>query len=310
MDNIDGKETPALVSVVADNGAPITAVATREGLWRHQTLAGYRNVLELVRDWARAGPAVTALLTDSMAEARPLLGATVTRLLTYPSKVLCSGPNYRDHLAEMGESSLGEEWTPYFFFKPPTTTLRGPGEPFEMGADVDQVDWEGELAVVIGKGGRDIPQAEARSHIAGFTVANDISLRGPHRRRTPAAPFQWDWVASKAADGSLPLGPGLVPASLVPDPQALTIRTVVDATTRQDGSTSDMVFEVDALVTYASQLVTLEAGDIILTGTPSGVGASTGTFLAPGQTVTVSIPGIGSLSTPIVRRKVRNSTWP
>ena len=224
--------------------------------------------------------------------------------MRFPRKVFCSGPNYTDHLAEMGESGLGDEWTAYFFFKPPTTTLIGPYDPIVVGDHVQQrVDWEAELAVVIGRGGRDIPTARASEHVAGFTVANDISLRGPHRRNTPAAPFVWDWTASKAADTTLPLGPGMVPAWLVPDVQNLRIRTWVNSELKQDGNTANMVLDVSQLIADASSLVTLEPGDVILTGTPAGVGASSGTFLHPGDLVEVEITGVGRISNRIQQRQ-------
>ncbi|MFJ6726238.1 fumarylacetoacetate hydrolase family protein [Streptomyces sp. NPDC091281] len=230
--------------------------------------------------------------------------------LRYPRKVLCSGPNFRDHLAEMGESGLGEDWTAYFFLKPPTTTVIGPEDPVEIGGDPgDRVDWEGELAVVVGRGGRDIPVARAADHIAGYTVANDISLRGPHRRTTPAAPFVWDWLASKGADSSLPVGPLVVPAWQVPDPQDLRIRTHVNGERTQDGTTADMVLDIPTLVSQASALVTLEPGDLVVTGTPAGVGAARGTFLEPGDSVEVDIPGVGTLRNAVRLRQKGPTSW-
>ncbi len=209
----------------------------------------------------------------------------------------------------MGETGLGDAWTGYFFFKPPTTTLVGPFDPVLVGPgwERDRVDWEGELAVVIGRGGRDITAEAAFDHIAAYTVGNDISLRGPHRRDTPAAPFVWDWAASKAADTSLPLGPGLVPAWQVPDPQRLSIKTWVNGALRQDGNTANMVLGVAELVRDASALVTLEPGDVLLTGTPAGVGASRDTFLHPGDLVEVEIEGIGRLANTIRLRQEAQS---
>lgn len=223
--------------------------------------------------------------------------------LQFPHKVLCSGPNFTDHLAEMGESGLGEAWSGYFFLKPPTTALIADGEPILVDdLAAARADYEGELALVVGRGGRRIDPAAALGHVAGYLVANDVSLRGPHRRDTPAKPFQWDWLASKGADTSLPLGPGVVPAWQVPDPQALRIHTWVNGQLKQDGTTADMVLDVAHLVADASVLVTLEPGDLILTGTPAGVGASSGTFLADGDEVRVEIPGVGSISNRVHER--------
>ena len=265
-----------------------------------------RSVVDVLDQWDKFEPLLRQHDGHSGKEIEVARWMTPLR---YPRKVLCSGPNYTDHLAEMGESNLGDEWSAYFFFKPPTTTLVGPYDPVLVGDHVRQrVDWEGELAVVIGRGGRDIPAARAHEHVAGYSVGNDISLRGPHRRNTPAAPFVWDWTASKAADTSLPLGPGVVPAWLVPDVQDLRIRTWVNSELRQDGSTANMVLGVSRLIADASALVTLEPGDVILTGTPAGVGASSGTFLHPNDLVEVEIPGIGRISNRISQRHERSNT--
>ncbi len=303
---IRGIERATLVSVVDAGGVSMAAIATPTGVVRPREIAPYPGVLQLVQDWTAIGPVVTELLRAGGVDSAELLDdVQLVTLLSFPSKILCSGPNFTDHLAEMGESNLGEGWTPYFFFKPPTTTLRPSGHPFEIDSVDDRVDWEGELAVVIGIGGRDIAVTAALDHVAGYTVANDISLRRPHRRDTPAAPFQWDWVASKAADGSLPLGPGMIPAGLIDDPQQLSIRTTVNGVVRQDGKTSNMVFSVAELVAHASRVLTLEPGDVLLTGTPAGVGAGSGHFLSPGDIVTVAIPGVGTLTTTITQRETR-----
>lgn len=253
----------------------------------------------MVRDWPTAEPLLRSWepVPGERVEGRRL------QPLQYPAKVLCSGPNFTDHLAEMGESGLGDDWTAYFFLKPPTTTLVGDGDPVLVDDPVTaRVDWEGELAVVIGRGGRRIDPADALDHVAGYLVANDISLRGPHHRDTPARPFQWDWLASKGADTSLPIGPGLVPAWQVADPQALTITTRVNGMVKQNGKTSDMVLDVAHLIADASRLVTLEPGDLILTGTPAGVGASSGTFLQAGDEVEVTIEGIGTIRNRVEQR--------
>ena len=263
-------------------------------------LTTYGDALDVIRAWPQVSPLLREwrpAATDRVQDARLL------QPLQYPRKVLCSGPNYSDHLAEMGEAGLGESWTAYFFLKPPTTTLVGDGEPVLVDdPERDRVDWEGELAAVVGVGGRRIPPEQALSHVAGYLVANDVSLRGPHRRDTPAKPFQWDWLASKGADTSLPIGPGVVPSWQVPDPQALAVTTRVNGETRQKGTTADMVLDVAHLVADASRLVTLEPGDVILTGTPAGVGAARGTFLADGDEVEVSIEGVGTIRNRVVRR--------
>lgn len=264
----------------------------------------YSGVVSVTEDWERASEVLRSLSPQTPRVASWSLDIP----LRYPRKILCSGPNFTDHLAEMGES-FGARWHPYFFLKPPTTSLVGDGEPILISGDpADRVDWEGELGVVIGVGGRDIPVEDASGHVAGYTVLNDISLRGPHRREEAPAPFVWDWLASKGADTSLPIASGVVPSWKVEDPQRLVIETRVNGKVMQSASTSLMVCTVPELVSAASRLTTLEPGDLIATGTPAGVGVSTGTFLRDGDVVEVSIQGIGRVSNPVRTRPRGGST--
>ncbi len=293
-----------LVSVELDGGRTAAAVRVGDFYLIPEALRGYPGLIEVMRDWDRLRDALQSVdpAAAETVEARQVLAP-----LTYPNKVLCSGPNFTDHLAEMGEAGgLGDAWIPYFFLKPPTTTLIADRASVLVSGDpAQQVDFEGELAAVIGIGGRDILVADALAHVAGYAVANDISMRGVFKRDTPAAPFAWDWIAQKSADTSLPLGPGIVPSWLVGDVQDLSIRTSVNGVLKQDGTTAAMVFGVADLVAYASRQVTLEPGDVILTGTPAGVGAGRGEFLHPGDIVEVAIDRIGTLVNPIRRREDR-----
>jgi 2-keto-4-pentenoate hydratase/2-oxohepta-3-ene-1,7-dioic acid hydratase in catechol pathway len=292
-----------LTSIQLDSGINAAALQVGDIHVVPECLRGYSALMDVMRDWTTLR---TALQSEDVAAAQEVSCRKVLMPLTYPNKVLCSGPNFRDHLAEMGESGLGDSWTPYFFLKPPTTALVADGAPVLVSGDeADKVDWEGELAAVIGVGGRDISVHDALDHVAGYAVANDVSFRGPFRRDTPAAPFQWDWVAQKAADTSLPFGPGIVPSWLVPDVQDLRITTLVNGVLKQDGSTADMVFGVADLVAFASSQITLEPGDVIATGTPAGVGAGRDEYLHPGDVVEVSIEGIGNIRNPIQRRESR-----
>ena len=157
-----------------------------------------------------------------------------------------------------------------------------------------QVDYEGELAVVIGVGGRGIPAERALAHVFGYTVVNDVSARDLQKRHQ-------QWFLAKSVDGFCPMGPWVVPACEV-DPSALTVRTWVNGALRQDGATRLMITTVPELIALVSSCVTLAPGDVIATGTPAGVGAgmSPPTFLQPGDTVRVEIEGIGSIETPVV----------
>ena len=168
------------------------------------------GVLELIERWAEVEPVLKKFDPDSAPEVKH---ASLELPLRYPRKVLCSGTNYYAHMREM-KVEPGRPARPYFFLKPPTTALIGPGEPIVVPADpAAKVDWEAELAVVIGRRARHVSEADALDYVAGYSNINDVSLRGPHRVQHPIGePFQWDWLASKGADRSTPLGPGIRPA--------------------------------------------------------------------------------------------------
>jgi len=257
-----------------------------------------RGVLELVERWEEVEPLLRAFDPQ---RARPVPGAVLQLALRFPRKLICAGANYHSHVSEMGiKRQAGSR--PYFFLKPPTTALVGPGEAIAIPSDPDaKADWEAELAVVIGKAGKHVPASRALSHVAGYSALNDISLRGPHRVRNPIAEqFSWDWLASKGSDRSAPFGPGIRPSFLVPDPQKLELRLWVNGTLKQEANTADMIDGVAALVAAASELMTLEPGDVIATGTPSGVGVPRGEFLRPGDLVELEIADFGRLSNPVV----------
>jgi 2-keto-4-pentenoate hydratase/2-oxohepta-3-ene-1,7-dioic acid hydratase in catechol pathway len=222
--------------------------------------------------------------------------------LQWPRKVVCAGVNYRRHMQEMGGEIPTEGWRPFFFLKAPTTTVIGPHDPIVVRSpEQARYDWEAELAAVIGIGGRDIPAWDALNHVAGYCVANDVTARGHHQRQAvPAAAFVYDWFAAKSMDSSLPLGPGITPAFGVPDPQDLRLRLWVNGELQQNESTSDMICTVAELVSAASEVLTLEPGDVITTGTPSGVGAGRGLFLRGGDVVRVTIDGLGTLENTVI----------
>jgi 2-keto-4-pentenoate hydratase/2-oxohepta-3-ene-1,7-dioic acid hydratase in catechol pathway len=254
---------------------------------------------DMLDDWPAAAELVASL---DLADAPTADSAELLTPVRYPRKVLCAGVNYRKHIREMGGEVPGDDWVPFFFLKPPSTAVIGPADPIVIrDQEHARYDWEAELAVVVGTGGRDIPVGEALGHVAGYCVANDVTARGYHRRAVvPAEPFRFDWVAAKAADSSLPLGPGVTPAWFVPDPQALRLRLWVNGELQQDESTADMICPVDQLIAAASSFVTLEPGDVIATGTPSGVGAGRGLYLRHGDVVTVAIDGLGQISNRVV----------
>jgi 2-keto-4-pentenoate hydratase/2-oxohepta-3-ene-1,7-dioic acid hydratase in catechol pathway len=208
-----------------------------------------------------------------------------------PDKILCIGLNYREHARESG---LEVPPVPVVFAKF-RNSLIGPGAAIELPAISQQVDYEGELAVVIGKRCKNVNPDEALSAVAGYSAFNDVSARDLQLQVS-------QWTVGKAIDTFAPMGPGLVSAHLVPDPQQLELITRLNGQVVQQSSTADMIFSVAEIISYLSRSMTLEPGDIIATGTPSGVGfkREPALFLKPGDVVEVEISSIGLLSNPVV----------
>jgi 2-keto-4-pentenoate hydratase/2-oxohepta-3-ene-1,7-dioic acid hydratase in catechol pathway len=229
----------------------------------------------------------------------PLEEVTLLAPLLRPGKILAVAANYQAHVTETGGDRIDRSRiSPRLFLKPPTA-ISGPDEDIELPSVSDQVDWEVELVVVLGRGGKDIPVGDALDHVAGYTVGNDVSARsmdyGYERDTGDAAVGFFDWLNGKWLDGFAALGPWLLTADEVPDPQALEISLEVNGEVRQRGSTGDMIFSVAEQIAFASRLMTLEPGDLIYTGTPSGVGLASNRFLKPGDEMTARLAGVGSL---------------
>jgi len=225
-----------------------------------------------------------------------------------PPKLFCLAGNYAEHIKEGGGTPAERAQTfPYVFMKPPSTTLTHPNRSVLIPkAAPEGVDWELELAVIIGRKGKHIAAADAHKHIAGYTIVNDVSQRryrpNPDRVKREKDVF-FDWLHGKWFDTFCPCGPCAVAASAIPDPQNLTLELAVNGEVKQKGSTNQMVFPVAAVIEFISKMVTLEPGDIISTGTPAGVGNTTGTFLKPGDVMKGTIQGIGTLVTPVGAEK-------
>ena len=220
-------------------------------------------------------------------EPMPLSAADLLPPVT-PSKIICVGRNYRDHAKELGNEVPAE---PLLFFKPPSSLLN-PGGIVRLPAASSRVDFEGELALVIGRRVHNLnPDSNLREAIRGYTLANDITARDLQKKEA-------QWTRAKGFDTFCPVGP-IVSDEL--DPQAgLTIETRVNGELRQQGSTLDFLFSIPKLLAYITAAMTLQPGDLILTGTPSGVGP-----LSPGDSVEVSIPGLGVLSNTVQPEELR-----
>lgn len=203
-----------------------------------------------------------------------------------PGKILCVGLNYRRHAEESG-AAIPE--TPVLFSKF-RNTIAAPEEEIPLPAVAEQYDYEAELAVVIGRTAKYVDEANALDHVFGYTAANDLSARELQTRTG-------QWMLGKTLDKFLPLGPYLVTADEVGDPQALQVRCWLNGEKRQDSSTSDMIFSVAQIVSYASQYFTLDPGDVIITGTPEGVilGMAEKRWLRPGDEVVVEVEKLGRL---------------
>jgi 2-keto-4-pentenoate hydratase/2-oxohepta-3-ene-1,7-dioic acid hydratase in catechol pathway len=221
--------------------------------------------------------------------------AAVAPPVRRPGKIIIIGLNYRDHAAETG-SPLPD--LPRFHLVPGSAVTSDGAVAHLPRVAPAQVDYEGELAIVIGRTGRDIPETVAWDHIAGGTVANDISARDVQYGKNPALPMAHPALA-KGFDGFKPLGPALLTTDELRAHDALAITTEVNGVVRQRSSTGQLIFPVPRLVAYLSSFLTLEAGDVILTGTPGGTGVASGQFLAAGDVVSVTVDHIGTLTNTI-----------
>jgi 2-keto-4-pentenoate hydratase/2-oxohepta-3-ene-1,7-dioic acid hydratase in catechol pathway len=217
-----------------------------------------------------------------------LRGARLLAPVTRPSKLVCIGLNYRDHAAE---SHMQVPKQPVLFAKFPNA-ITGPYDPIlHPGEDLtSKLDWEVELGVVIGRKCRRVSEADALSCVAGYTVINDVSARDLQM-------FDGQWIKGKTCDGFAPMGPWLVTADEIPDPQNLPLTLTVNGQVMQSGTTADMIFSVAYLVSFLSRLMTLEPGDVIATGTPSGVGMGRNpqVWLKVGDLVRAEVGSIGAI---------------
>ncbi len=215
-------------------------------------------------------------------------GVSVLAPLPSPHRILAIGRNYSDHAKELG-SEVPD--TPIVFLKASTSVI-APGSPIVLPPQVGRVDYEGELAVVIGTGGRNVSEAEALSLVAGYTLFNDVTARDEQKR---AIAKSLPWFLSKSYDTFGPLGPCLVTPDEIPDPGTLELTLRVNDEIKQQANTSEMLFSVPYLLSWLSRQLTLYPGDVIATGTPPGVGP-----LQPGDLVEVTIPQIGTLANPVI----------
>ena len=271
--------------------------------------AAYASVIGILDDWKTAEGALKAAAAKaakSRVQSRPLKGTKLLAPVLWPSAIYCAGANYADHVAEMNKfNGRPPEPDPHtlglqsWHFIKASRSLSNPGATVKISDYSSKMDWEIELAAVIGRKAKNVPEKSALAYVAGYTCANDLSARDRGRRPHVAdtSPFKADWVAHKSFDGSCPLGPWIVPASDIPDPQNLGVKLWVNDVLKQDSNTKDMIFNLAEQIAQLSNAMTLHPGDLILTGTPAGVGSARGEFLKPGDVVRIWIEKIGTLTT-------------
>jgi 2-keto-4-pentenoate hydratase/2-oxohepta-3-ene-1,7-dioic acid hydratase in catechol pathway len=290
---------------VLDLGGLAKDLATQRGTVRRGRGGFPRSILEIVQ----GGDATVGLTREAWEHGQRLVGQQsaedlAQRRLAYPLKrvrllapiptpprnIFCLGRNYAEHAAERGATAPEH---PVYFTKPGTAVV-GPGDDVVHHAITKELDYEVELAVVIGTGGRDIARADALKHVFGYTIINDVTARDLQKRHQ-------QWFKGKSLDTFCPMGPVLVTADELPDPQVLAISLRVNGQVRQSSHTSKMIFPVAQCIEVLSQGMTLVPGDIIATGTPEGVGAASGNFLKAGDRIEAEVEHIGVLASKIVR---------
>jgi len=271
--------------------------------------AAYASVLGILADWRAAQGALkkaSAAAGKSRVKALPLSRAKLLTPVRWPSAIYCAGANYADHAAEMARR-MNRPMEPdphtqglkaWHFMKAPRA-LADPGATVKISGVSDRVDWEVELAAVIGKPAKNVPEEKALDYVAGYTAANDLSARdrGPRPNISDTSPFKADWTKHKSFDGSCPMGPWIVPASDIGDPQNLGLKLWVNDVLKQDSNSKDMIFNLAEQIAQLSSGMTLHPGDVVLTGTPAGVGSARGEFLKAGDVVKIWIEKIGTLTT-------------
>ena len=268
----------------------------------------YATVMGILADWKAAEAALkkaAAGAAKSRAKRQPLAKTKLLAPVPHPPTIFCAGANYADHAAAMARKQGMPEpadphehgLKPWFFIKA-ARTLADPGATIKVGDYAKELDWEIELAAVIGRPAKNVPKEKALAYVAGYAAANDLSARDRGRRPGVEATsfFKMDWTKHKSFDGSCPLGPWITPAGDIADPQNLGLKLWVNGALRQDSNTAKMLFTLAEQIEQLSINMTLHPGDLILTGTPAGTGAESGEFLKTGDVVKIWIEGIGEFS--------------
>lgn len=269
-------------------------VITHDGLWdvteilpQYQTGYAANFWVCMCRDFEELRPKIQALVKRG--DGLPLEKVRLRSPVLNPTKVIAAASNYGSHVDEMRDRGAPSSWLLDFdvFLKSPSSII-GPGETIHLPDVQGEIHHESELAVVIGKAGKNISEAEAMGHVLGYTIAIDVTLRG-----------KGDRSRRKSYDGFTPVGPWLVTADEIPDPHALSVKLWVNGQLRQDANTGDMLVKIPGIIAFASSVMTLNPGDLISTGSPPGVGE-----IHPGDHMAAEISGIGRLEIPVAGKPI------
>jgi 2-keto-4-pentenoate hydratase/2-oxohepta-3-ene-1,7-dioic acid hydratase in catechol pathway len=309
-----------LATYAAANGEPRAAVVVDDrvidvchalaGRAGKVSVLSMTSMMAVLQRWVEMHPLLKQVACDvragkHVAESLDLSAVQLLAPILHPGTILCAGANYRDHVAEMSKAlnlpperdphELGLK--PWHFIKASAACVRGPGSRISLPAYSKRVDWEAEIAVVIGRECRDVSIDKALDYVAGVSIVNDLSARDHLRREgvAPDSPFRYDWVSQKSFDGALPFGPWICPIDEIDDLGNLGIRLWVNEELMQDSSSSNLIFSVAEQISHLSTRLTLKPGDVIATGTPAGCGAARGRFLKPGDRVSIWVEGVGVL---------------
>lgn len=275
-----------------------------------------KSVMELLEDWDNAHDRLLAVANGVAASAsryasHALDADTIVFLppVSQPGAIYCAGANYRDHVEAMGRAfnqklvldPKAEGVPPWHFLKAGKGTLAAHREVVPFPGHTKMLDWEAELAVVIGRRASKVSVDDALRYVAGYSCSNDLSARDNLRRDQVdvSSPFRFDWIGHKCFTGSCPIGPFLTPAAFVESPEDLDIKLWLNGKLKQDSNTRNHLYGVADQISYLSHRLDLYPGDIILTGTPAGVGMESGTFLKRGDVMKVWIEGLGELDTTV-----------
>jgi 2-keto-4-pentenoate hydratase/2-oxohepta-3-ene-1,7-dioic acid hydratase in catechol pathway len=277
--------------------------------------SSFNSVLEVLQDWEEISPRLREIARNVRNEklSRRTVSLSSVRLLApvqYPGTIFCAGANYRDHVAEMSRAmnlpaepdphALG--LNPWHFIKASAPCVRGPDSRVALPAYAKKVDWEAEIALVIGRECRQVSVDQAMQYVAGLTIVNDLSARDHLRRAgvAPDSPFHFDWVAQKSFEGALPMGPWICPLAEIADVGNLGIRLWLNDELMQDSASSNLIFSMAEQIAHLSTRLTLRPGDVIATGTPAGCGSARGRFLKPGDRTRIWVEGVGELTTAFI----------